>query len=153
VGQRFEDRWTAHTILKILKGEADRIYLERIDTDETGFEFEIAAGGLVEHHQVKRQISGDSGWRLKDLRVVLQAFRSKLEDPQALCVFASGNAVQVLDDLSTDARNAADYDTFEKGVLSVNIRVPDPDGNAIAFAEPPDAASASPRSAGTGASS
>jgi hypothetical protein len=33
------------------------------------------------------------------------------------------------------------------------VNVPDPDGNAIAFAEPPDGASASPRSAGTGASS
>ncbi|MFL5846260.1 MAG: hypothetical protein ACJ762_16350 [Solirubrobacteraceae bacterium] len=122
VGQRFEDRWTAHTILKILKAEAEWIYLERIDTGETGFEFEIATGESVEHHQVKRQISGDSGWRLKDLRVVLQAFRSKLEDPHAVCVFASGNAAQVLDDLSIDARNAADYDTFKKGVLSVDTR-------------------------------
>jgi hypothetical protein len=32
------------------------------------------------------------------------------------------------------------------------VNVPDPDGNAIAFAEPPDAASASPRSVGTEAS-
>jgi catechol 2,3-dioxygenase-like lactoylglutathione lyase family enzyme len=30
-----------------------------------------------------------------------------------------------------------------------HVNVPDPDGNAIAFAEPPDAASASPRSAGS----
>ena len=34
-----------------------------------------------------------------------------------------------------------------------HVNVPDPDGNTIAFAEPPDAASVSPRSAGTGASS
>jgi hypothetical protein len=33
------------------------------------------------------------------------------------------------------------------------VNVSDPDGNAIAFAEPPDAASASARSSGTGASS
>jgi catechol 2,3-dioxygenase-like lactoylglutathione lyase family enzyme len=32
------------------------------------------------------------------------------------------------------------------------VKIPDPDGNAIAFAELPDAASASPGSAGTGAS-
>jgi catechol 2,3-dioxygenase-like lactoylglutathione lyase family enzyme len=37
-------------------------------------------------------------------------------------------------------------ETYSNGVRHVNIR--DPDGNAIAFAEPPDAASASPRSAG-----
>jgi catechol 2,3-dioxygenase-like lactoylglutathione lyase family enzyme len=41
-------------------------------------------------------------------------------------------------------------ETYSNGVRHVNV--PDPDGNAIAFAEPPDAASASPRSAGTGAS-
>jgi hypothetical protein len=41
-------------------------------------------------------------------------------------------------------------ETYSNGVRHVNI--PDPDGNAIAFAEPPDAASASPRSAGSGAS-
>jgi hypothetical protein len=122
VGQRYEDRWTAHTTLRLLKSEADWIYLERIDTDETGFEFEIASEGVIEHHQVKRQISGDAGWRLKDLRPVLQAFRGKLEDPQARCVFASGNSAQTLSDLSTDARNAASYDTFQKAVLSVDTR-------------------------------
>jgi catechol 2,3-dioxygenase-like lactoylglutathione lyase family enzyme len=42
-------------------------------------------------------------------------------------------------------------ETYSNGVRHVNV--PDPDGNAIAFAEPPDAASASPRSAGPEASS
>lgn len=42
-------------------------------------------------------------------------------------------------------------ETYSNGVRHVNV--PDPDGNAIALAEPPDAASASPRSAGPGASS
>jgi catechol 2,3-dioxygenase-like lactoylglutathione lyase family enzyme len=42
-------------------------------------------------------------------------------------------------------------ETYSNGVR--HVKIPDPDGNAIAFAEPPDAASASPRSAGTGASS
>ena len=38
-------------------------------------------------------------------------------------------------------------ETYSNGVRHVNV--PDPDGNAIAFAEPPDGASASPRSAET----
>lgn len=42
-------------------------------------------------------------------------------------------------------------ETYSNGVRHVNV--PDPDGNAIAFAEAPDAASASPRSAGSGAPS
>jgi catechol 2,3-dioxygenase-like lactoylglutathione lyase family enzyme len=37
-------------------------------------------------------------------------------------------------------------ETYSNGVR--HVKVPDPDGNAIALAEPPDAASASPRSAG-----
>jgi catechol 2,3-dioxygenase-like lactoylglutathione lyase family enzyme len=41
-------------------------------------------------------------------------------------------------------------ETYSNGVRHVNV--PDPDGNAIAFAEPPDAASASPRAAGPAAS-
>jgi catechol 2,3-dioxygenase-like lactoylglutathione lyase family enzyme len=40
---------------------------------------------------------------------------------------------------------------YSNGVRHVNV--PDPDGNAIAFAEPPDATNAPPRSAETGASS
>jgi hypothetical protein len=39
---------------------------------------------------------------------------------------------------------------YSNGVRHVNV--PDPDGNAIAFAEPPDAGNAAPRSVGTGAS-
>jgi catechol 2,3-dioxygenase-like lactoylglutathione lyase family enzyme len=42
-------------------------------------------------------------------------------------------------------------ETYANGVR--HAKVPDPDGNAIALAEPPDTASASPSSAGAGASS
>jgi len=42
-------------------------------------------------------------------------------------------------------------ETYSNGVRHVNV--PDPDGNTIAFAEPPDATNASPRWAETGASS
>ena len=39
-------------------------------------------------------------------------------------------------------------ETYSNGVR--HVKIPDPDGNAIALAEPPDAASSSPRSAGAG---
>jgi catechol 2,3-dioxygenase-like lactoylglutathione lyase family enzyme len=42
-------------------------------------------------------------------------------------------------------------ETYSNGVRHVNV--PDPDGNTIAFAEPPDATNTSPRSAETGPSS
>lgn len=122
VGLRYEDRWTAHCALKILGGEAQWIYLERVDTDETGFEFDLALGEFVEHHQVKRQTTSAAGWRLRDLSTVLQAFGEKLNDPGAQCIFASGNSAQALDDLSTDARKAEDWQTFERAVLTHNTR-------------------------------
>jgi catechol 2,3-dioxygenase-like lactoylglutathione lyase family enzyme len=56
----------------------------------------------------------------------------------------------LLERLATQGIGHEPIETYSNGVRHVNI--PDPDRNAIAFAEPPDAASASPRSAGTGAS-
>jgi hypothetical protein len=44
------------------------------------------------------------------------------------------------------SERASPIETYSNGVRHVNV--PDPDGNAIAVAEPPDAASAPPRSAG-----
>jgi hypothetical protein len=55
----------------------------------------------------------------------------------------------LLERLATRGVGHEPIETYSNGVRHVNI--PDPDGNAIAFAEPPDAASASTRSAGTGA--
>ena len=46
------------------------------------------------------------------------------------------------------AAQGIEYELIE----SDYVKIPDPDGNAIAFAALPDAASASPGSAGTGAS-
>jgi catechol 2,3-dioxygenase-like lactoylglutathione lyase family enzyme len=56
----------------------------------------------------------------------------------------------LLERLATQRIAHEPIETYSNRVRHVNI--PDPDGNTIAFAEPPDAASASPRSTGTGAS-
>jgi catechol 2,3-dioxygenase-like lactoylglutathione lyase family enzyme len=57
----------------------------------------------------------------------------------------------LLERLAAERIEHEPIETYSNGVRHVNV--PDPDGNAIAFAEPPDAASASPRPAGPGASS
>jgi catechol 2,3-dioxygenase-like lactoylglutathione lyase family enzyme len=51
----------------------------------------------------------------------------------------------LLNRLSAQGIEHEPIETYSNGVRHVNV--PDPDGNAIAFAEPPDAASASPRAA------
>jgi catechol 2,3-dioxygenase-like lactoylglutathione lyase family enzyme len=56
----------------------------------------------------------------------------------------------LLERLAADRIEHEPIETYSNGVRHVNV--PDPDGNAIAFAEPPDATSASPRSAGPGPS-
>ncbi len=56
----------------------------------------------------------------------------------------------LLERLASQGIKHEPIETYSNGVRHVNV--PDPDGNAIAFAEPP-AASASPRSAGPGTSS
>jgi hypothetical protein len=62
--------------------------------------------------------------------------------------FAVAGLDALLERLAAQRIEHEPIETYSNGVRHVNV--PDPDGNTIAFAEPPDAASASPRSAGTG---
>jgi catechol 2,3-dioxygenase-like lactoylglutathione lyase family enzyme len=65
--------------------------------------------------------------------------------------FAVAGLDALLERLAAQRIEHVPIETNSNGVRHVNI--PDPDGNSIAFAEPPDAASASRRSAGAEASS
>jgi len=57
----------------------------------------------------------------------------------------------LLESLAAERIEYEPTETYSNGVRHVDV--PDPDGNTIAFAEPPDTASASPRSTGTAPSS
>ena len=100
------------------------MYLEEPGTEEHGFEFSLAVGDATEYHQVKRQRAGDAGWKLGALGSagVLGAFRAKLASPATVCVFASGNAAQSLDDLATLAAKAESWDSFNRTVLKYETR-------------------------------
>ena len=65
--------------------------------------------------------------------------------------FAVAGLDALLERLASQRIEHGPIETYSNGVRHVNV--PDRDGNTIAFAEPPDAASASPRSARTGSSS
>jgi catechol 2,3-dioxygenase-like lactoylglutathione lyase family enzyme len=65
--------------------------------------------------------------------------------------FAVAELEPLLERLAAERIEHEPIETYSNGVRHVNV--PDPDGNAIAFAEPPDGASASPRSAGSATSS
>jgi catechol 2,3-dioxygenase-like lactoylglutathione lyase family enzyme len=62
--------------------------------------------------------------------------------------FAVAGLDALLERLAAQRIEHEPIEIYANGVR--HVRVSDPDGNAIAFAEPPDGASASPRSAGTG---
>jgi catechol 2,3-dioxygenase-like lactoylglutathione lyase family enzyme len=61
---------------------------------------------------------------------------------------AAAGLAALLERLAAERIEHEPIETYSNDVRHVNV--PDPDGNTIAFAEPPDAASVSPRSAGTG---
>jgi catechol 2,3-dioxygenase-like lactoylglutathione lyase family enzyme len=65
--------------------------------------------------------------------------------------FAVAGLEALLERLAAQRIAHEPIETYSNGVRHVNV--PDPDGNSIAFAEPPDATSVSPQSTGTGASS
>jgi len=60
--------------------------------------------------------------------------------------FAVAGLDELLARLAAERVEHEPLETYSNGVRHVTI--PDPDGNALAFAEPPDAANGSPRAAG-----
>jgi len=74
----------------------------------------------------------------------------RLGGPRFVPFGGSDGLVCLLERLAAARIEHEPVETYSNGVRHVNV--PDPDGNTIAFAQRPDAASASPRSAGPGAS-
>jgi hypothetical protein len=97
----------------VLSGQASSIHLEGPNA-EAGFEFSLVTPAGTEYHQVKRQKTAEGRWTLAalDEAKVLSAFYEKLQDPNAICVFASGHSAHVLEELSIDGAELmgeADY--------------------------------------------
>ncbi|HET7054263.1 MAG TPA: hypothetical protein VFI09_10160 [Solirubrobacterales bacterium] len=116
-GLRYEDRWTAYCALQVLAGEARAIRLEDHRDAEEGFEFTLEAES-EESHQVKRQLTGVGHWTLKALSQagVLGAFFTRLQDPDAECVFASGHSADVLEELCSRGREVKTLDEFTRAI-------------------------------------
>jgi hypothetical protein len=110
--------------MQVLRGEADAIYLEKPGQEDEGFEFGLERDSTTEHHQVKRQTPGEGRWTIKSLAAagVLRAFFERLQDPRAICVFASANAAQTLDELATLARAAPSQPLFDRDYLGAKTR-------------------------------
>lgn len=111
-GNRYELKWTASNLARVLLGDASRIRIEppRLDSAE----FWIEADNSREYHQVKRQQTNAAGWTLSSLKTegVLSGFLQNLTDPNASCRFVSTNGAADLQKLSERARSAASTPEF-----------------------------------------
>ena len=106
-------------MVRILRGEADSIYLEPPGEQGEGIEFAVRTGSGTEYHQAKRQLTGRGVWTLNQLASsgVLGNFYQRLADPQASCVFISSHAAHPLDELACRARQAGSFERFKSNFL------------------------------------
>ena len=119
-GNRYELIWTVMCMIRVMKGEADAIYLEPPGDEGEGIEFSVASPSGTEYHQVKRQLTGRGVWSLSELnrRGVLDHFYQRLGDVTARCVFTSSHAAHPLDELADRARQAGSWEEFQQGFIN-----------------------------------
>ena len=113
LGGRYEARWTLNCVLRILAERADWIWVEPIGAEGEGIEFIFSRDGRDEHHQVKRQRTGEGHWTLAALRDagVLANFKTILArggNPR----FISGHDAHELHELGDRARKASTLGEF-----------------------------------------
>lgn len=118
VGVRYEDRYTALEVLKVLRGEDQSLTIEPTGPDGDGVEFVVEDQHRRSFHQVKRQ-RAKGPWTLKALKSegVLATFLQKLEEPNAVCFFASQESAGDLLRLTEDARSASSGAHFKSEFL------------------------------------
>ena len=121
-GNRYEYLWTVRCMMRVLRSEADSIHLEPAGDEGKGIEFTVYSSSRPEHHQVKRQLTGEGVWSLSELdsRGVLSNFYQKLQDPNSSCVFTSSHAAHPLDELEQRAKDSSSWEDFEGKFISSN---------------------------------
>ena len=114
-----ESLWGVRGLLFVLDGEAASIRIETPGDD--GAEFYLQRGGIREHWQAKRQITGQGTWSLPSLKSVLEFFFSKYRLGER-CVFASVSDVPDLRMLTENASASASLAEFKNHFLDEDRR-------------------------------
>ena len=112
LGNRYEQLWTVLQVLRVVRGEAATIEIERPGLDFA--EFVVRADGVEEHHQTKMR--HDRGkWTLPSLEAdfLESAIRALTASSTVSFVFVSGSDAPELRELSERARSASDFEDFE----------------------------------------
>lgn len=121
-GLEYELVWTVNCMLRVMQDDAMFIRLEPPGEEGKGIEFAIESIDGVEHHQVKRQLTGRGRWSLASLASegVLRHFYQKLDQPSVTCRFVSMHAAHPLDELADRARQSENYLSFRIHFLASN---------------------------------
>ena len=112
LGNRYEQLWTVLQVLRVVRGEAVTIEIERPGLDFA--EFVVRADGVEEHHQAKMS-HAKGKWTLRSLEAdfLQSAIRALTASSSVSFVFVSGSDAPELRELSERARSASDFENFE----------------------------------------
>lgn len=122
-GNRYEGVWTVQQLLHILRGAATSITVEDVGDLGDGVEFTFRRGGLVEVHQLKRQLADANSWTPKALhnKGVLESAKAHVEGGRHF-VFVSMIPCRPLAELADRARRSSDVDSFVREWLTQKLR-------------------------------
>ncbi|MFO1520499.1 MAG: hypothetical protein U1G05_00320 [Kiritimatiellia bacterium] len=118
-GNRFEGKWTAFCLAKVMAEEADSICLEPLGAEGDGAEFLLRKGNVIEYHQLKRQHARQGDWSISELAgngVLRHAFL-KTHDPNGRYVFVSTTSTGILATLVDDAQRSESLSAFKQHFL------------------------------------
>ncbi len=113
LGNYYEGLWIIWQMLEVVAGRVDSITVEAVGELGDGVEFILRSEGVVESHQVKRQIRNANDWTLGTLRAkgVLRHAARHTRQGRKFC-FASMVPARILDELTGRARRSADIASF-----------------------------------------
>ena len=112
LGNRYEQLWTVLQVLRVIRGEAVTIEIERPGLNFA--EFVVRADSVEEHHQAKMS-HAKGKWTLASLEAhfLQAAIRALAASSTASFVFVSASDAPDLRELSDRARSASDFEDFE----------------------------------------
>jgi hypothetical protein len=118
-GNFHEALWGVVGMVSVLGEQADAIRIEEPGTD--GAEFYLDKAGNHEHWQAKRQMLNQKTWSLQLLKNegILDFFRKRADAGES-CVFASISDAPELRGLAENAREAQDWNEFQKKFLATD---------------------------------
>lgn len=117
LGNRYEGRWTAKQLLRLLDGKLQAVQLETV-TEEHLDLLVNNLDGTAEAQQCKRKMAG-SGWTIRELagKGVISSLQTYLSAHQnGRFVFVSNQLATDLKRLTDAARNSADLPAFQSAI-------------------------------------